>query len=169
MPCISTKEMYRECRYEETHHINGETILEVNMFSAKWLHKYVYRIAGYFRTEFDYTIRQYDLWEDDENCIAYLFTNKRASYRYYVYGACCFRKRKYSNLPEAIWELDWIWLHPYERDKGILSHCLPFFNKKFGYWYPSEPHSKAMTAFVNKYKIMHPCEKFLKNILSNQK
>jgi hypothetical protein len=66
-------------------------------------------------------------------------------------GAACFRKRAYKNVDADVWVLDWVWLHPYKRNKQVLSQHWDFFTKKFGDEFHIEhPVSKSMKAFLKK-------------------
>lgn len=48
--------------------------------------------------------------------------------------------------------MQWLWLHPYARSKGIMSALWPSFLEKFGDFNVERPLSKAMKAFVDKQK-----------------
>jgi len=130
--------------------------------------KAVEKIATFFRRELDYGFVQYDAKEPSGGryepyipTIAYLFTNpdllhytNAGKSRIATKGACCFRKRAYQDMTEPIWELDWIWLHPYERNKGILQRYWQVFMKEFEMFFPSHPISKSMEKFLLKQE--HP-------------
>jgi hypothetical protein len=48
------------------------------------------------------------------------------------------------------WWLEWIWLHPYERRKGLLSRHWPAFVEEFGNFYVAPPLSHSMKQFLEK-------------------
>lgn len=51
------------------------------------------------------------------------------------------------------WSLDWIWLHPFARNKGISSQHWAHFEQMFGNGFLVQPpHSPAMKAFLEKRK-----------------
>lgn len=130
-------------------------IIKVTSDSQLLLRKSVQACAVYFQREGYSDWIHYDL-EGDES-ISFLFAD--TSGHPYAYGAVCFRLREYKGYQEKIWHLHWAWIHPYHRNKGLLSKYVPLFNKQFGYWYPEQPHSKAMTNFIIKHGIINPWDK----------
>lgn len=98
--------------------------------------KIVYRFAQYFRREFRYDFVQFCEKEDDEY-EAYIFTEYDDAI-----GACCFRKRE--NKEDSWWALQWIWLHPYFRDRGVLSKHWKFFESRYEIFDVERPLSNAM-------------------------
>lgn len=62
-------------------------------------------------------------------------------------GACCFRWREYEDI-DSTWALDWIWLHPFRRGKGILRKAWPLFTQKYGAFHVERPLSPAMEKFL---------------------
>lgn len=111
----------------------------------------VYRIACFFRREFQYDFVQYgrDGNESDPNAIAYIWSSGVCDGRGWldiVYGACCFRLRKNG------WALQWAWLHPYKRNQGVLREAWPFFRARFGAFDVEWPISDAMLAFLRKHQ-----------------
>ncbi len=57
-------------------------------------------------------------------------------------GGGCFRKRNHKDGEH--WWLDWVWIHPYARNKGLLTKRIKYFKEKFGKFYPEPPLSKTM-------------------------
>lgn len=110
----------------------------------------VHRCAQYFQREFGYDFVQYGFEgrDPDPSHRAFLWTGA-SSHPYTVIGACCFRWREYRSSPHA-YALQWAWLHPYERRKGVLTACWPFFVARFGEFSIEAPHSPAMQAFIRK-------------------
>lgn len=111
--------------------------------------KCVYKLACYFRREFNYDNVQFSE-KDDDNYEAYLFQNHRSEDE--VYGGCCFRNRNYKDAGK-MWALQWIWFHPYFRDNGNLKKHWPFFKERYGNFNVEGPLSKTMYEFCKRY---HP-------------
>ncbi len=61
----------------------------------------------------------------------------------------CFRQREYKD--GLIWCLDWLWIHPYARDRKVLTKHWLTFNSKFGDFFIEPPYSKAMQPFIEKH------------------
>lgn len=126
-------------------------LVEVNYESPILLKKALYQCAKYFQREGYSDWCHYDMSEKD--FIGFLFLDHNYAH---AIGACIFRLREYENIPKPFNTMHWVWLHPYARNKGILSRYVDFFNKRFGYWYPETPHSKAMQAFTEKHNMVSP-------------
>ena len=131
--------------------------VKVTIDSPLLLRQSLLLCAKYFQREGYSDWVHYELNED--GFIGFLFLDR--DYPHAV-GGCIFRKREYKNLPK-FWTMHWIWLHPFVRNKGLLSEYMNKFNDVFGYWYPEYPHSKAMGAFINKYNMIEPSIYFSKN------
>lgn len=129
-------------------------IIEVNHNSPLLIRKSLLQCAKYFQREGFSDWCHFEI--DEKDYVGYLFIDK--DYPCAV-GGCLFRKREYENLPPFT-TLHWIWLHPFVRNKGLLSEYVDFFNSRFGYWYPEHPHSKAMNSFVSKHKLINPVDYF---------
>jgi len=80
---------------------------------------------------------------------AYLFANGPNESPRVLVGACCFRFRDFKDA-EPRWVLQWAWLHPYSRGRGILSAAWDGFHGTFGNFLPEPPYSPAMKAFLRK-------------------
>lgn len=59
-------------------------------------------------------------------------------------GACCFYHE------EEAWVLDWVWMHPYFRHKGVFRNAWPEFIEKYGKFKISKPYSAEMERFLKK-------------------
>lgn len=131
------------------------------------LRKIVYKFALFFRREFSYDFVQYSEIKEEDATICRAFIFQDYAYSGMGVGACCFRKRRYADYDG--WCLQWIWLHPFFRDRGLFTKALPLFKKMFGDFYIEPPFSKTMDHIVNKvygsYKDM--LDK-TKNILDEQ-
>ncbi len=114
------------------------------------LRRRVERFAQYFRREFRYDFQQFTASEKPEKpYAAHLFTNGTVSYPRVWVGACCFRWREFKGI-EPRWAMQWMWLHPYFRGKGILSRAWDKFHELYGNFFCEPPFSPTMSAFLLK-------------------
>ena len=98
------------------------------------------QMAHYFQREMDYDFLQYTAVDMGESDVAYLWT-----YGYPIddigsleaVGGCCFRFRQDDNVKILFFALQWIWIHPYLRHKGLLKGAWPYCSKRFG-WFAME-------------------------------
>lgn len=115
----------------------------------------VYKIARFFRKEFGYDFVQYHYEEKDDETksVAFLWVHPEAvfsvqDFRVPCIGATCFRWRKWEEFEG--WAMQWIWMHPFYRRKGLLTKAWPKFRKEFGEFKVEPPLSDAMRAFLAK-------------------
>lgn len=47
------------------------------------------------------------------------------------------------------WTLDWVWIEPEYRRKGILRGAWPILKQRYGNFAVSEPHSDSMVGFLS--------------------
>jgi len=117
------------------------------------LRREVERFAIYFRREFSYDFQQFVATEKPKNhekpYAAYLFINEQNHHPRVWVGGCCFRWREYQDVG-ARWAAQWMWLHPYYRNKGILSSAWDRFHELHGKFICEPPFSPAMKAFLHK-------------------
>ncbi len=114
--------------------------------------KSLYRMACYFRREFGYDFVQYDINEDDNgNHAAFVLTAANYISKDSVIGGMCFRKREKCEILKDHWGLQWVWIHPFSRNKGYLSRVWNQLNKTFPDFLVESPLSNAMKGFL-KYK-----------------
>jgi hypothetical protein len=131
----------------------------VDETSPVGLRRAVEWIAHYFRREFGYDFVQYSVDErdedpgerDDSRDRAFLWANPttldgRGTVE--AVGACCFRWRDYEDAPPGF-ALQWVWLHPYCRDRGTLTTAWPDFRERFGDFIVETPLSRAMASFLS--------------------
>lgn len=59
-------------------------------------------------------------------------------------GAAGFTKNEYGTT------LEFCWIHPFFRGKGLLKNAWPKFIDYFGEFHVGEPHSHAMKGFLNR-------------------
>ncbi|MBR9882568.1 MAG: hypothetical protein GYB21_02470 [Oceanospirillales bacterium] len=64
-------------------------------------------------------------------------------------GACCFRWVNWVDAP-ASWSLQWVWFHPYFRQKGFLSSVWSQFREKYGDFHIDRPLSHSMEKFLER-------------------
>lgn len=115
------------------------------------IHKAVEQLAYYFKREFKFDFVQYTAYEDVNNpkSDAYVWIDSNFSDTFAV-GAVNFRFLGDVNQPKK-WSLEWVWLHPYYRNQGLLSGAWKAFQKKYGKDFLIEPPiSKAMACFIKK-------------------
>ena len=130
--------------------------VRVTVGSCLQKRKAVYQMAVYFRREFGYDFVQYGYEgdEDDIKHVAFLWIPLDHHCSVYgnvpCVGATCFRWREWSNIPHG-WAMQWIWMHPYFRGKGLLKSAWPKFKEEFGEFICEPPLSPAMELFLKKY------------------
>lgn len=107
------------------------------------------KIAFFFRREFEYDFPQYSATEKT-NCKSkcFLFIEESWS-KYFAIGGCCLRWRNFKNDKPG-WGLQWVWLHPYRRGRGIFKIYWDFFLKEYGDIYVEPPISSPMIYFLKK-------------------
>ncbi|GAB3656293.1 hypothetical protein [Ramlibacter alkalitolerans] len=110
-------------------------------------------MARHFKLEFRYDHLQYDEFDEDETCVGVLLCERAMDliehedhYPNYVIGGCCFR-----TAVSGDYVLDWIWLHPFARNRGKLKALWPQFRKRFGNFTLRHPVSPHMEAFLEKH------------------
>ena len=126
--------------------------------------KETYQMANYLDKEFNYMGTPFDISGKMHNEYkAFLFTyidydhvNTEEDNEKYtkalnaecVYGACCFSKL---NIVEKdYWKLNWIWVHPFFRHRGMIKDHWKYFEEEFGDFYIAKPVSPEMENFVKK-------------------
>jgi hypothetical protein len=118
----------------------------------------VYACARYFRREFGYDFLQYSDreadWETCDTTRAFLWTDI-SQFGLRIWGACCFRWRDWRNS-QPLWALQWIWMHPYVRHRGLLRQAWPYFLRRFGWFDVEPPYSPAVRGFLAKAKWPRP-------------
>ena len=122
----------------------------------------VFKIAKYFKEELNYNKVPYSpLGMTPKEDIALLFTEeaidiyKTEPMPYRIYGACYFSKMKCTK-GEDYWALEWIWFHPFFRNRGNLKKYWAYLEENFGNFIIKEPISNDMKAFLKR--INSKCE-----------
>lgn len=119
---------------------------EVLPDSPQWKHDLVYERAVRFRREFGYDFVQWSRTKRDDKAVAYVFADDTGAFgRGAPVGACAFRLRGH------VWTLDWVWVIPTARRKGVLRRRWPAFREKFGKFALEYPTSDAMEAFAARH------------------
>lgn len=119
---------------------------EVLPDSPQWKHDLVYEHAWRFRREFGYDFVQWMRKKRDDEAVAFVFADDTGTFgRGAPVGACAFRLRG------EVWTLDWIWIIPAARRKGILQRRWPAFRERFGEFALEYPISDAMREFAMKH------------------
>ena len=124
------------------------------------IHKAVEQLAYYFKREGAFDFVQYTANEDrhNKNSKAYIWIDTDWDDTFAV-GACEFR---FLGDVDQIkdWSLQWVWMHPYYRCKGLLTQAWPHFIKQYGKdFHCAPPLSGEMECFLKKmnHKFQH-CE-----------
>jgi hypothetical protein len=130
----------------------SESLLQVLHTSPLLLRQGVEKFARYFHRESTYDCIQFDAEETDAEekkpYTAYLFSDKdQAAWA----GACCFRTRCYEGIGVPCEALQWIWLHPFCRTRGILKSHWATLRANHGDFYVEPPLSPGMLRFVLKH------------------
>jgi hypothetical protein len=66
---------------------------------------------------------------------------------YRIYGACYFKKIEFTET-EDCWALEWIWFHPFFRNRGNLKKYWNDLEEKFGGFIIKGPVSNDMVDFL---------------------
>lgn len=122
--------------------------LAVTIKSPKSHRRAVWKIAQFFRREFHYDFIQYAYEGEDPDHVAYLWVPdcKFNGRRTHCIGATCFRKRE----TDGFMTMDWIWIHPFWRRRGLLTAAWPYFMTEHGVFHVEKPWSDAMARFIEK-------------------
>ncbi len=126
-------------------------IVQVDARSPLWLRKAMHARALHFKRELHFDFVQWDIEEKDgpDRCVGFLFASDDGST---IAGACTFRLREYANRAPT-WAMQWMWLAPPYRRRGILTRHWPSFIARFGAFRLERPLSDAMRAFAARMGI----------------
>jgi len=117
------------------------------------IHKAIEKLSYYFKNEFNFDYVQYTAFGDMNNAKsqAYIWIDDDWDDTFAV-GACCFRFLGDVGQCNK-WSLEWIWFHPYYRNKGLLAGAWKSFEKKYGKdFHIQPPLSKGMERFLEKMR-----------------
>lgn len=119
----------------------------VSRASPKWMHEEAYERALMFKREMGYDFPQWTSpplrGRTSEVGVAYLLTLPEALST--IVGACAFRER------DEGWTMDWVWIAPIYRRRGVLQRYWPRFVGTYGDFPLEYPLSDAMKNFVFKH------------------
>lgn len=128
--------------------------LYVNREQPISIFKAVEQIATYFQKEGGFSFLQYSAYEKRriKTTDAYIWIDEDWDDTLAI-GACAFSKDGDVG-GNGKWGLQWVWIHPYYRNRGLLTEAWPHFEKKYGKCFDIEkPLSKHMESFLNKMAI----------------
>lgn len=121
----------------------------VQAHSPMWKHHEVFQRARQFRREMKFDFIQWGKathQDTDPQVHGFLFNDTSGTFPHgSIVGGCCFRRR------QDYWELDWIWISPKVRRKGILSSRWQVLLSRFGNFIIAAPVSDAMQSFVRRH------------------
>ena len=126
----------------------GHHLCPVTTDSPRWMHKEIYLRALAFKREFNYDFTQWESpkGDTDPHVRGYLFVNPNSI----IVGACALRWREHEK--SFFWGLQWIWMSPTYRRKGILARHWPALRKSHGVFLVEAPISDEMMSFLEKYE-----------------
>jgi len=136
---------------EKYHSYNNTISIDKN--SENHLCKEVYKFAKYFKEELNYDRVPFSpscMLQDEYKAL--LFTEraydlfKKDPMPYRLYGVCLFTKIKFTDA--EYWVLEWIWLHPFFRNRGNLKKNWKKLEEDFGNFLIREPISNDMDNFL---------------------
>lgn len=115
----------------------------VDQWSPEWRHREMYRRAVAFRREEGYDFVQWSVPETDPDTHGFLFADEEGR----IVGACAFRMRDFE-AGFRRWCLQWIWVAPEHRRRGVLRSRWEGLRQRFGDFWVEPPVSDAMRAFL---------------------
>ena len=143
--------------------------MKVSPQSPKTIRMHVEEIAYHFKREMGFSFVQFEASETPDSpgfvpWEAYLFHERVYekdsdinNIRIRCFGACCFRWREWTDMA-ADWSLDWVWFHPYFRQKRHLTKAWCLFKQTYGGFHLAEPISPSMKAFLEKVQPVRVAE-----------
>lgn len=148
-----------KCAYSNMHSIgNNFFIEEIKHYAGKNKIKickhFSYNFRDYFKldTSMFYTVNRYP-----NNRKLYLINYNDYDCLYAV-GIIGLYYIKYTN-GYSTWTLNWVWIHPLMRKKGLLKNSVNYLEKIYGSLLITEIMSREMELFALKYNKKH-CLKF---------
>lgn len=120
----------------------------VGTSSPFWMHQEVYERALRFKREFRYDFVQWNGCQSKKATPTYqghLFADHTGTFPPgSIVGACAF------SLRQGQWSLNWVWVTPCMRRKGVLRHRWQAFLDRYGDFDIEHPLSEAMEVFVRR-------------------
>lgn len=134
-------------------------LIEIDRSLNSPLFNEVYKIAKYFAKELNYDRVPFDLMGILPSPYrVFLFTeidideetagNKKTQR---IYGACLFSELLTKD-GKKYWVLNWIWLHPFFRHRGLLKEKWTYFQDTFGDFLIDKPVSPSMEEFLESQR-----------------
>ncbi|MDA7947995.1 MAG: C2H2-type zinc finger protein [Hyphomicrobiaceae bacterium] len=138
-------------RFRRLLNATGDPV-EVKLGSGQWRHDEIYLRAKMFKREFGYDFPQWSPFGDETpDARGFLFNDDTGTFGHgAIAGACAFRWREFADSAPR-WAMDWVWLAPDVRRKGLLSRQWALFQERFGSFYLQPPVSPAMQQFAIKH------------------
>ncbi|WP_035841581.1 hypothetical protein [Kitasatospora azatica] len=56
-------------------------------------------------------------------------------------------------MEDGVWWMDWIWIHPYERGRGLMDVVWIDLEHRYGQFHIDGPYSRAMSAFLRRRNV----------------
>jgi len=101
----------------------------------------------YFKRELGYDFPAFE-GSNDEVYKAWIFASNKRGGDWRAFGACEFNPHDTSS--GQCWTLEWIWFHPYFREKGYLKKAWPILIAEFSAVIEVRPpYSRAMLNFLH--------------------
>jgi hypothetical protein len=118
-------------------------------------------IAGYFKKEMHYTHLQYaESMYEDSSVTGFVILQRAMDlvrdedhFPSRVIGGGTFFDKSGVEKADSKYVLDWIWLHPFARNRKLLRDLWPSFKKRFGSFELTTPLSLPMQHFVEREKL----------------
>ena len=137
--------------------LSSTGLCKVTAESAEAEKKALEQFARYFKNEMHYDNVQYYADQHDSKTVGYLFTRSamdmctedHSEMPTRCLGGCTFR-----NIG-GTWVLCWIWLHPFFRNKRLLSQHWKTLTDELGIFSIVAPLSVAMERFLKKQTSEH--------------
>lgn len=127
-------------------------IFYVETSSSDELQSALELLAEHFKKEFRYDYLQYCKRDENKDCTGVLITERAMDlvkdidhHPYRIIGGGCFREKS-----PNVYSLDWVWFHPFARNRSKLKNIWPQFKERFGNFKVTGPLSAQMKAFLDK-------------------
>lgn len=79
------------------------------------------------------------------------YDERRSEFRQWLIGGAAFSKFEDNSV-----EMDFCWIHPFFRNKGLLKCAWPTFKRRYGNFYVSHPRTEAMKGFLSSIGYIEP-------------
>ena len=113
------------------------------------LRKPVLQFANYFRREMHFDFVQYSIEQLSPTDSAFLLGVNPDIDVHLGIGAVFFMWVEWDDAPPC-YSLEWAWIHPFFRHRGLLAEVWPHFIQRYERFHVSHPRSAAMQSFLNK-------------------